>query len=336
MIESVISRYPAECQPTHVESLGNAGGLSGARLWRLQTSQGELCLRRWPSAHPTKHQLAWLHQVLIHAGRQCEFVPVPISPTASELRFVQHAGHLWELARWMPGTADLNANYTPAKLSAALSALAEFHRAVERLDASRGRSRGLAERHEFATRMAGRELDRWRKKLEQLRGRPFHAQCISILKRAAPLIRELPERIAPLLGTEFPLQPCIRDFWHDHVLFSGNAVTGMVDFGAMRVDTVAIDMARLFGSLAGEEQFPFPPGPADWEAYAEIRMLSKQEQHAVAIFQLANVALSGLNWVRWLMFEEKTFDNIEVVHSRITGILRSVERASGGSENRPS
>ena len=54
------------------------------------------------------------------------------------------------------------------------------------------------------------------------------------------------------------LQPCIRDVWHDHILFLGDSVSGIVDYGAMAVDTVAGDIARLLGSLVGNHV-------ADWE-----------------------------------------------------------------------
>lgn len=57
------------------------------------------------------------------------------------------------------------------------------------------------------------------------------------------------EQLKPLADVSFRLQPCIRDIWHDHVLFDGDRVTGLIDFGAMQIDTPATDIARLVGSL---------------------------------------------------------------------------------------
>ena len=48
-------------------------------------------------------------------------------------------------------------------------------------------------------------------------------------------------------------QPCIRDIWHDHVLYVGAEVSGFVDFGALRMDHVAADISRLVGSLVGDD-----------------------------------------------------------------------------------
>ena len=36
------------------------------------------------------------------------------------------------------------------------------------------------------------------------------------------------------------------------MLFEGDQISGIVDFGAMRQDHVAVDVARLVGSLVGE------------------------------------------------------------------------------------
>ena len=68
-----------------------------------------------------------------------------------------------------------------------------------------------------------------------------------------------------------PVQPCLRDVWHDHVLFINDAVSGIVDPAAARTDTVAADISRLVGSLVGDD-------PHGWtvalEAYQSVRSLS--------------------------------------------------------------
>ncbi len=67
-IATIVRRYPADCQPTRVESLGSAGGLSGARFWRIVAPRGVLVLRRWPTEHPTPERLQFIHAVLQHAA----------------------------------------------------------------------------------------------------------------------------------------------------------------------------------------------------------------------------------------------------------------------------
>src|SRR5687768_15385541 len=120
-VNQVLNYYPPGCQPAQIEPLGSAGGMSGAQFWRISVVRGSpdssvvrgspdpaqrvLCLRRWPTEHPSPERLAFIHAVLQHALRNgISFIPVPITSHAGE-SFVHHAGHLWQLEPWMRGTA---------------------------------------------------------------------------------------------------------------------------------------------------------------------------------------------------------------------------------------
>ena len=70
------------------------------------------------------------------------------------------------------------------------------------------------------------------------------------------------------------LQPCLRDARPEHFLFEGDRLSGLVDFGAMGVDCVAGDLARLIGEwLDGD---PAARGEA-LAAYERIRPLEPAE-----------------------------------------------------------
>ncbi len=123
----VLAAYPADCQPSRVESLGSAGGFSGASFWRLSTPRGLLCLRRWPSGYPTTERLQFIQAVLWHVDRE-GFTQIPLPLEAiNHAGYVTHDGSFWELAPWMPGVADYHTTPNDAKLVAALVALARFH-----------------------------------------------------------------------------------------------------------------------------------------------------------------------------------------------------------------
>jgi Ser/Thr protein kinase RdoA (MazF antagonist) len=131
-------------------------------------------------------------------------------------------------------------------------------------------------------------------------------------------------QLAPLADVPFALQPCIRDVWHDHVLFDGDRVTGFVDFGGMQIDTPATDVARLLGSLVGDK----PAGRRDGlAAYAAVRPLSEQEAAAVTALDAAGTVLAGVNWIRWIYLDGRQFENhLQVVHrfGRILVRLQSI------------
>jgi homoserine kinase type II len=115
------------------------------------------------------------------------------------------------------------------------------------------------------------------------------------------------------------LQPCIRDIWHDHVLFEGDAVSGIIDLGAMRFETVAGDVARLLGSLALDDAVAWECGI---EAYKSLRPLSDIERQLIGIFDRSGTLLSGMNWLRWIYLEQRQFGNLPAIASRLNELCQ--------------
>src|SRR5579864_5400676 len=98
-LRAILARYPATARPSsEPEPLGNAGGLSGARLWRFASGRGPLVARVWPPHGPDRAALQRVHLWLGQAGHT-GFVPVPV-PALDGQTLLQHAGRLWELAPW--------------------------------------------------------------------------------------------------------------------------------------------------------------------------------------------------------------------------------------------
>src|SRR5271155_3853004 len=87
-------------------SLGNRGGFSGARLWRLRTPGGDFCLRAWPHDGPAPQQLGWIHQLMTRARQAgLEFVPAVLT-NRDGTSFVTAAGRIWEVCAWLGGQAE--------------------------------------------------------------------------------------------------------------------------------------------------------------------------------------------------------------------------------------
>ena len=61
----VLERYPRLLVGAR-QPLGNRGGFSGARLWRLDGPAGPLCLRAWPTCHVSSH-LDFIHHYAVYA-----------------------------------------------------------------------------------------------------------------------------------------------------------------------------------------------------------------------------------------------------------------------------
>ena len=141
---------------------------------------------------------------------------------------------------------------------------------------------------------------------------------------AAPLpllVREF-ERLAPsvlprlqeIATQPTTLQPCLRDIWHDHVLFVGDHVSGIVDYDAMQHESPAGDIARLLGSLVGNCRDSWQRG---LRAYQSQRPLTDADLDRIEAFDLGNTLLSGLQWARWICVEGKRFPDMPAVLRRM-------------------
>ena len=114
-----------------------------------------------------------------------------------------------------------------------------------------------------------------------------------------------------------PIQPCIRDIHREHVLFEGNRVTGLVDFGAMRHDSCAGDIARLIGSLAGDDKQLWAVGI---DAFRQVFPLGDSERHLARVYDASGVLLSGMNWLEWIFVDGRQFGDRAAVMSRFEEI----------------
>jgi Ser/Thr protein kinase RdoA (MazF antagonist) len=238
----------------------------------------------------------------------------------------------------MPGAADYEQAPSRKKLEAALVALAEFHRAAASFplpDVRHVRSPGIAERHARMASLDGGGLDRLTRAVEEAaRGGLARESWPELDLRARELLTLFPRgarKVAPLVASSLEvrvaLQPAIRDIWHDHVLFIGSEVSGLVDFGAMRPENVAADVARLLGSLAADDSAAWQAGLA---AYQTVRPLADAELLLAEAFDRTTTLLGGLQWLEWIYVEGRQFANRTGVLKRIDALLARLAVVVGG------
>jgi homoserine kinase type II len=323
---AVLARYPFALRGGAC-ALGNRGGFSGARLWRVQGAAGPLCLRAWPG-HESRQRLDFRHRLMARARDSgLTFVPAVFRTTGGDTA-VEYANRLWEVAEWLPGRADYRAAPSPSRLVAGCQALARLHRAWEpvrppdpapcpallrRLEAARewGERIGSGWRPAPGLPSRGEEADR----LAETVGRAW-----------AVLVRQLgrvPQLLRPWSARAVRMQPCLCDVWHDHLLFEGERLTGLVDYGAVKVDGVAADLARLLGSLVGDDSRGWQIGLA---AYREVRPLAEWEAELARALDETGLILGLASWLGWLFVEGRVFEDRAAVASRLGEL---VERAEG-------
>ena len=295
------------------------GGFSGARLWRLEGAGGTYCLKARP-ADPGR--LIWIHALMNRARVAGRTIVPQVVPTLEKSTCITHAGLVWDLTTWMPGRADFYHRPTTARLRAACTALAHLHTAwqseaqwragpVPAIQRRRQRvQQWLAEirtgwQPDFA---AADPVRPWAERAwHLLRGRIESMEASLALHTAAS-------------GTN--LQPCLCDLWHDHVLFQEDQVTGLIDYDSVKLDHVAVDLARLLGSLAGDEG---ELRRAGLQAYHEARPAMPVDETLVDVLDRTGTLLALTNWLTWLYQDRRVFDDLQRVAGRLAVLVQRID-----------
>ena len=305
-------------------------GFSGSQLWKVDRGPlPPLSLKRWPASHPPPARLPWIHGVLRRAHEAgLDFIPQSQSTRHGQTT-CEADGSTWELMAWLPGEVEERDPPPRRRVEAAFRALARFHQVTA----------DFATNHLVAPAFTVRYA-RW---LELSQG-----GCTNIARRVAtrsiPEIDDLarqwlatpqvdvhsdPLRLGEQLraAAQLPLrlQPAIRDIWRDHVLFTGDEVTGFIDFGAMKIDTPLTDLARLIGSLAKNDS---ALRAAALGAYAKILPLESRDRELIELLDRTGRLIAGWNWLQWLYVEDRQFPSLVAVRERLSELLGALSTRS--------
>ena len=319
---AVLQQYADRICPRVLTPLGNRGGFSGARIWRVSCDFGDICLRAWPVG-VTAEALAFQHGLLRQARQAgLTFVPL-VYPSNHGKTWIERGGQLWEATSWQPGKADFESNPSSERLQKVCGALARLHDAWTLSPKLHGKCPAIQRRLARAAEWSQLIASGWREPLathstDSLR--PLVEQAWRLLGAEVP---DIPQRLAPFAEITVPLQPCLCDVWHDHLLFEGNVLTGLVDFGGVKIDHVSVDIARMLGSLVGDDVRMWASG---LEAYRAIRLLSTQEEAMAHALDTTGTIIGLVNWLIWIYRDGKQIDDWASVGRRMAGLIQRLER----------
>lgn len=294
--------------------LGNHGGFSGAQLWRIDTAVGALCLKAWPAGGRAREDLRWIHRLLTKANG---FAWIPrVLETIDGETLVVSQKRIWELTTWMPGQADFASSPSTARVESACLALAQLHVQWAEAESGVGPCPAVLRRWQSWRNWTDLGQSGWHPRWPAL---DAYAEVAEPLFRAVQChLDEVPRLLTPWLSAAMPLQPCVCDPWHDHVLFTGDAVTGLIDFGSVKMDHVAVDLARLLGSLIGGDGAGWRIGMS---AYRSIRPLSERERRLTNDLDRTGTIVAATHWLRWLYHEVRRYDQPDAVTKRLQHLL---------------
>ncbi len=315
LAQHVLAHYAAPLCAGALAPLGNHGGFSGALLWRVGNG---LCLRASSPAAQDAAQVAEIHRLMIAARQEgLPFVPA-VCATLKGTTVVEHAGRLWELMEWMRGRASYHEAPSRLKLQSACTALGRLHRSWQR----------------FVESQAALIPAVWRRLREANFRMPEEAApetdgpAADALRRARRLLprwlQQLPGDLLPYWSRKYArLQPCLCDVWHDNLLFEGDRLTGLVDYAATRHDHVAVDLARMLGSLVEDDDDGWRQGLV---AYSRQRPLSEEDEALARVLDRTGTVVGAVNWVRRLSDAAFPCENQAAAVRRLETLLRRIVR----------
>lgn len=308
------------------------GGFSGSSVFRVESSEAAYCLKKWPPPESSGPRILAIHQLLERAdARGVDAVPVPLRAiSGSTLPEVDRA--FWQLEPWKPGVADFLLTPTDDRLKSAMNHLAKFHDAVRDWVPPAGVDRWfrppslepaptIAERirmiEGYESSVSDFERALFRDPAQRFRELGSRVTCLFRVAKA-PVLKEL----SAVVNFRVSNQPCIRDLWHDHLLFSGDELTGIVDFGAMATDSVTCDLSRLLGSLFGDDM-------SGWQRaisyYETVRPLTEDEHRLLRPLDRSSVLLSGMTWLKRRYILRNTPEDLSPVCQRMETIVARLE-----------
>jgi Ser/Thr protein kinase RdoA (MazF antagonist) len=318
----LLARYPRRVQPlSDFEPQGNAGGYSGARLWRFRAPAGEFVLRSWPPQGPSRTQLEKIHHWLFLTS-ETGLAPLPVRDN-SDQTLQEFEGTLWEITPWLSGQAESAHPPPSGRVEAAFAGLAALHaRWVSITEFNT--SLGLSQRYGMVGHLIRLGFDHIENAIAK-------EPASSMLAAAGRQWLALARSVAPMLhrALRFPsktmvhLQPCLRDARPEHFLFEQDRLSGIVDFGAMGMECVAGDLARLIGEWLGGD--PALRAQA-LTAYERIRPLAPWETSLIPVFESSADLLIGERWLHWHFLEGRQFDDPQAVSKGLARGLKRLER----------
>lgn len=305
-----------------------SGGLSGAVVLRVEADSGLYALREWGAGTITKERIFELHRFLDHLSQFGLPVAVPLRAVSHPSTLIESANAYWQLEPWLPGTRLSLKDVQVSKVHLAMEQIARMHLAAEKYRSTPQGSAWFAVRTGSVPALTERIhlVDRW--------DRHHVESCIRDLGRAPEQLRKLgmlilthyvqfaeriKDELQALQSTPFHLIPCWRDLRHEHVLFTGDAVTGIIDPAATRRDHPGTDVSRFLGSLVGDDLSMWK---TSLTRYSQVRPLTTDDLRLIEVLDRSSVLLSGLTWLERWQTGAISGHNLSEVLRRLEGIER--------------
>ena len=154
---------------------------------------------------------------------------------------------------------------------------------------------------------------------------PEYERLCQLAKGTLEVARRHHPRLQQLLSIgdrRYSLLLCHRDLHREHVLFEDGQPCGLIDWGALGIDSPACDVARLLGSLV-------PDDSAAWhdaiDAYRQFAPLDDGEEELSWRLDQIGCMIAALHWLEWIVVERRHFVERVAALERWETLLRRLQ-----------
>lgn len=253
------------------------GGFSGARVWRVKTASEQWVAVRCSElvdAESLDRGIAISRWMIFAREHGCDWAPAlwkvkfsQRAAAAGDYLLLQPDG-IWKVEAWMPGL-PVPATPSPTQLQNAFAMLQQLHQTARSwaldeasaigvkgnggLRLAVSTSPGLQRRLQIGQQLQSEELARLLASAAKDPDSDFRRLAEQLGRVLRQRLNRLVAQLQSLATASFTLQPVLRDLWYPHVLFSGDHVTGVIDWNAAASDHPAFDYSRLLASWYGPQ-----------------------------------------------------------------------------------
>ena len=311
----------SECWKSQYQILSSSAvstGMSSSHVWRLSTSVGDVCLKAWPTSDCSPDRLEYIQRhvdLARSAGISC--IPRGYNTDRGEVCLTRN-GYLWQASQWMKGAPDVSGDVSLARRESAAKVLARLHHCWSGHCTVIGEAPGMKERLTLLQE-ANRDWS-----LLTAAVRSTEGQLGELARRTIEHGRQSASRLAAecqnLLRPKL-LHFVIRDVRCEHVLYVNDRVTGVIDYGAARVDDPMLDLVRLSASQSPKDRnaryetlqvYFAEKAKICGEAFPTESQLTISDDSLMRfrdfrVLDETSTVLSALQWLRWLVVEHRQF-----------------------------
>jgi len=296
VLVAVVRRFRPAAAVSEIAA-AHGSGLSDATVWRVDTTEGPLRLKAYPGKGAAAAACFARQSLLAELANRLPLVAAPLPTAEGKFTFATQEC-CWELTRWLPGEPLPTGKLPPQTIRDAMRALARFHLACQEAGP-------VDRRKPEAARDRLERLRSWYAKPAPTPANTPHVALREPYQRlrdavggiGRPRLLELEWRLAEAADVEMPVIHCWGDARRENMLWDGTTVTGLIDFAALRLDSPAVDLASLVGSLCECDR---SAAAAAMQAYHSIRQIVVEERRLTEALLACWPVLTAANWLTWL------------------------------------